>query len=596
MTSILLETLRLTDEDHDTYRMESPEIVLQASQTDEIVPVLQGVERLVANGYFAAGFMAYEAGFAFLSKLPSPPSTDLPLIWFGLSRKVKKNVPLPLHATLQDGQQAIPEDLSLNLDRGSYGNSIEKIRDYISKGDTYQVNFTMRYRGRFEGSAAALYEQLRKKQGVSYAAYIETDDWAILSLSPELFFRKRKNEITVRPMKGTAPRGRTLQEDKENAQRLISSPKEMSENLMIVDLLRNDLGKVCEPGSIQVTRAMEVERYETLLQMTSNIRGILKPDIKLIDLMRAAFPSGSVTGAPKLRTMQIIHELEREPRSIYTGAIGFLSGEDACFNVAIRTAVVNKRRGTIEMGVGSGILFEADPSFEYDECKLKGNFLTQASPEFQLLETLLWEPEGGFRHLELHLSRLLSSAEYFLFSVEPGFLRALLSQKCLEYSQLYREPQRVRLLVSSTGNTDLQVSSLEPPTTNLTVCISTKRTNSADRFLFHKTTHRNFYDQELAAARANGYFEVLFKNEREEITEGAITNVLIKQAGVFYTPPITCGLLPGILRKSLFESKKFQVKERVLFEEDLLKADAVYVCNSVRGLLKVKLVTTLLKI
>lgn len=594
MTSILLETLKLTDEDRDTYRMESPEIVLQASQMDEIVPVLQEVERLVADGYFAAGFITYEAGFAFLPKLPSPPSIDLPLIWFGLSRNIQKNVPLPLDSAFQDEDQPILEDFSLNLDRKSYRNSIQTIHDYIARGDTYQVNFTMRYRGRFQGSPAALYKQLRKKQGVSYAAYIETDDWAILSLSPELFFRKRNNEITVRPMKGTAPRGRTLQEDNENAQRLISSPKEMSENLMIVDLLRNDLGKVCEPGSIQVTRAMEVERYETLLQMTSNIRGILKPDIRLTNLMRAVFPSGSVTGAPKLRTMQIIHELEREPRNVYTGAIGFLSDQDACFNVAIRTAVVNKRRGTIEMGVGSGILFEADPSFEYDECELKGNFLTQTSPEFQLFETLLWEPEGGFRHMEFHLSRLLSSAEYFLFSVEAGFLRALLSQKHLEYNQHYREPQRVRLLVSSTGGTDLQVSSLEPPdTTNLTVCISTKRTNSADRFLFHKTTHRNFYDQELMAARANGYFEVLFKNEREEITEGAITNVLIEQAGVLYTPPVDCGLLPGVLRRSLMESKELPVHERVLFEDDLLRADAVYVCNSIRGLLKVKLVTTL---
>lgn len=590
MTSILLETLRATDEDRDTYWMESPDIVLQATRTDEIVPVLQEVERLVSDGYFAAGFLTYEAGFVFLPKLPSPPSIDFPLIWFGLSREVRKNMPLPLRSAFQEDHQPMLEDFSLNLDQKSYGDSIQKIRDYIAKGETYQVNYTMRYRGRFHGSPADLYKQLRKKQGVSYAAYIETDDWAILSLSPELFFRKRNKEITVRPMKGTAPRGRTPQEDQENARKLITSPKEMSENLMIVDLLRNDLGKVCEPGTIQVTRAMEVERYETLLQMTSNIRGTLKPDVKLADLMQATFPSGSVTGAPKLRTMQIIHELERDPRGVYTGAIGFLSGANACFSVAIRTAVVNKRKATIEMGVGSGILFEADPGFEYAECELKGNFLTQTSPEFQLLETLLWEPERGFRHLDLHLSRLLSSAEYFLFSVDRALLEYHLNQKHQEYSQHYREPQRVRLLVNSTGHAELQVSSIELlDDTNVTVCVSTKRTNSANRFLFHKTTNRYFYDQELAAARTRGYFDVLFKNEREEITEGAITNVLIEQAGVFYTPPITCGLLPGVLRRSLFESKELQVKERVLFEDDLLEADAVYVCNAVRGLLKVSL-------
>lgn len=572
--------------------METPEIVLQTSRAAEIVPVLQEVERLVSDGYFAAGFLTYEAGYVFLPKLPSPPAIDLPLIWFGLSREVQKNMPVPPHSAFQNEHQPMMADLALNVDQEAYKNSIQRIRNYIAKGDTYQVNYTMRYRGCFYGSPAALYKQLRKKQRVSYAAYIETDDWTILSLSPELFFRKRNKEITVRPMKGTAPRGRTLQEDQDNARKLISSPKETSENLMIVDLLRNDLGKVCDPGSIHVTSAMEVERYETLLQMTSNIRGTLKPDVKLTDLMRATFPSGSVTGAPKLRTMQIIQELEREPRSVYTGAIGFLSGENACFSVAIRTAVVNHRKGTIEMGVGSGILFEADPTLEYAECQLKGDFLTQTSPEFQLLETLLWHPERGFSHLDLHLSRLLSSAEYFLFSVDGASLQSRLNQMHEEYSQLYSEPQRVRLLVNSTGHTELQVSSLEPlDHAKMTVGLSTKRTNSADRFLFHKTTNRQLYDQELAAARDKGYFDVLFKNEREEITEGAITNVLIEQAGVLYTPLVSCGLLPGVLRKSLLVSQQRPVQERVLFEEDLLKADALYVCNSVRGLMKVKLVT-----
>jgi para-aminobenzoate synthetase/4-amino-4-deoxychorismate lyase len=595
MACVLLETLRTTDEEHDSYWMPVAEKVIECRRLEDLETALVELDRLVAEGYFAAGFLSYEAGFAFLPKLPAPQPTSFPLLWFGLSKAVIRQDAGPSKLSLPDPPEEQSKfqitDLRLNLDRITYGQRITAIKDYIAAGDTYQVNYTMRYRGNFSGPASLLYQRLRRKQAASYAAYIETDNWAVLSLSPELFFRKHENEITVRPMKGTSPRGRNLAEDLQFEKILTSSAKEKSENLMIVDLLRNDLGKICEAGTIEVTRAMEVERYETLLQMTSTIRGSLKPNLKLLNLMKALFPSGSVTGAPKLRTMKIIHELEGEPRNIYTGAIGFLSGKDACFNVAIRTAVLDKKTERIEMGVGSGILYEADSTLEYDECELKGKFLTEAPIYFQLIETLLWEPQTGFRNLELHLNRLLVSAEYFLFQVNPVELRNVLKQKENLLQELHTTPQRVRMLLDSSGEIDLQVSAIEKlDVQHLTVSLSRKSTSSKDRFLFHKTTHRSLYDQELKAARSKGHFEVLFRNERREITEGAITNVLIEKDGVYFTPPVSSGLLPGIFRKTLMESNEFPVEERVIFEQDVLDADAVYVCNSIRGMLKVTVV------
>ena len=308
MPYILLESLRPAGKDQLSLRITAPKKILQSKQLIEVPSLLAEVEQEVMRGNTAIGFLCYEAGFAFLPNMPSITPFDFPLIWFAIVKDVDRLPAGTLPPEMQTTDAGTVTDLTLSESFESYQKSIAQIKDYIEAGDTYQVNFTMRYNGGFHGSPRCLYSQLRSQQRVNYAAYIETEEWAILSLSPELFFRKEGRNVMMKPMKGTAPRGRTLEEDQVNADTLRNSEKERSENLMIVDLLRNDLGKVCETGSIQVEQAMEIEKYETLLQMTSSLKGRLKTDVTMTDLFRATFPSGSITGAPKVRTMQIIHE------------------------------------------------------------------------------------------------------------------------------------------------------------------------------------------------------------------------------------------------------------------------------------------------
>ncbi|HEY7162433.1 MAG TPA: bifunctional anthranilate synthase component I family protein/class IV aminotransferase, partial [Acidobacteriota bacterium] len=418
---------------------------------------------------------------------------------------------------------------------------------------------------------------------VNYAALIETQEWAILSFSPELFFRKNGKDILMRPMKGTASRGRTLEEDVENSFQLRNSEKEKSENLMIVDLLRNDLGKICEAGTVQVPASMDVEQYETLLQMTSTVSGTLNPNVKTSDVLRATFPSGSVTGAPKIRTMQIIDELEKRGRGIYTGCIGWWSAEQSVFNVAIRTLFLDRISGELEMGVGSGILYEADIEREYRECELKAKFLTEAGSKFKLIETIRWEQPHGYEHLNLHFDRLQRSAQYFLFEFNRDEVEHNLR---IEEQKMKFHNARVRLLLDESGRVEIECREIETPQTPVRILISKTRTSSADRFLYHKTTNRTLYDEELHAARIKGYFDVIFLNERDEITEGAISNIFIEKDGKLYTPPLNCGLLPGTYRRYVLESAEWDAHEKVLSIEDLRNADRIFVTNAIQGMLE----------
>ncbi|HSP06663.1 MAG TPA: anthranilate synthase component I family protein, partial [Acidobacteriota bacterium] len=355
--SLLFESLRPAGDEKTSFQIEDPEEILTCSRLEEVGPLLHEVGQRARDGCLAAGFVTYEAGFAFLPGMPAVRRPALPLVWFAVTRNPR---------FLNPEETSLPDDpgevtnLRLNRSLQQYCAALDHIKRRIERGDTYQVNYTMRYRGGFRGSAESLYRRLRSRQRVNYAALIQTPDWAVISLSPELFFRKAGKHVVMRPMKGTAARGRTLREDEQQARALRGSPKETSENLMIVDLLRNDLGKICEPGSISVRDAMQVERYETLWQMTTTIEGQLLDACGTADVFAATFPSGSVTGAPKVRTMQIIDELESEPRGVYTGAIGYLSGNDSVFNVAIRTVCIDRVTETLEMGAGSGILHEAD--------------------------------------------------------------------------------------------------------------------------------------------------------------------------------------------------------------------------------------------
>ena len=583
MPFVLLESLRPNPQESQQFFIDHPERIIQCNSASEVEDLLAEVEECTKQGYTAFGFLTYEAGYAFLPNLPEPKRLALPCAWFAVSKDFQKQIP---ENFIPQAKQPDIQELRLNQDLKTYEEALTKIKDHIRRGDTYQVNYTLRYNGQYHGSARDLYSWLRLQQRVNYSALIETPDWAVLSFSPELFFRKNGKEILMRPMKGTAPRGRTLEEDAENAFKLRNSEKEKSENLMIVDLLRNDLGKICEAGSVQVSASMDVEQYETLLQMTSTINGILNSGITTADVLRSTFPSGSVTGAPKIRTMQIIDELENCSRGLYTGSIGWWSTDQSVFSVAIRTLILDRKSGALEMGVGSGILYEADIEREYRECELKAKFLTEARPKFKLIETILWEHARGYAHLNFHLDRLERSAQYFLFEFHRDQVQSNLQ---VEEGKMRFQKARVRLLLDESGNVEIECRELETPQTPVKILFSKTRTNSNDRFLYHKTTNRNLYDEQLGSARAQGYFDVVFRNERDEITEGAISNIFVEKNGRLYTPPLNCGLLPGTYRQHVLESLEFDAQEKVLIVEELQSADRIFVTNAIQGMLEANL-------
>ena len=390
-------------------------------------------------------------------------------------------------------------------------------------------------------------------------------------------------------MKGTLERGIDLKEDRRNMKILEGSLKNRSENVMIVDLLRNDLGRVSEHGTVRTRKLFQVEKYETLLQMISIVTSRLRKDVGLYDLFKAIFPSGSVTGAPKISTMRIINVLEKEPRDVYTGAIGFFAPDgEAVFNVVIRTIVVDSKAEKAEMGVGSGIVYDSDPDKEFEECKLKTNFLTQAREDFRLIETVLWRRGKGYYLLSRHLKRLYSSADYFGFKYERKRLEKELKKLEKKFKGHYH--YRVKVLLNRYGRIKSCFSRIPGSYDKVErVRFSSKKVSSKEIFFYHKTTRRNLYDEELKKWRKRDYFDIIFTNEKNQITEGSISNIIIKKGRSYYTPPVTCGLLNGVYRGYLLESRKISLKEKVLRKSDVRGADEIYMVNSVRGMVKVVL-------
>jgi len=387
-------------------------------------------------------------------------------------------------------------------------------------------------------------------------------------------------------MKGTMPRGLDLAEDDAQAARLQADEKNRSEHIMIVDLLRNDLGRICCSGSVVVEDLFSIERYRTLLQMTSTISGRLRPNLTFYEIFRALFPSGSITGAPKLRTMQIIRELERYPRGVYTGAIGHIAPSgDATFNVAIRTVVL--RNGFAHMGVGGGIVADSDPVSEYRECQLKASFLTRPHSDFQLIETMLFDGTT-MPLLPLHLDRLAASAQYFDFPCDRA---AIESRIAALTATLPATRHSIRLLLHATGDVTLTHTALPEDAPTIAVRISAYRTQSNDPLLRHKTTRRDLYNSELTRARAEGFDEVLFLNQRGELTEGAISTLFVRLNGQLLTPPLASGVLPGVLRRQILATDPTAL-EQTLTLADLAGAEAIYLGNSVRGLRQVNRLET----
>ena len=563
--------------------------------------LLQDMQAALARGLYAVPLLTYELG-AHLAGLPAHP-VDGPLARVLLFEQCEHldagQVEAWIATRAASLEPAGVAGIEANVDEAAFSEAIRRIRDYIAAGDTYQVNYTYRLRFDTYGPLVSLYARLRARQRVPYGALVALPDGeALLSFSPELFVRLDDGALTARPMKGTAPASGDDALDAGRGQALAQDPKNRAENLMIVDLLRNDLGRVAVTGSVRVPALFEVKRYGAVLQMTSTVEARLRPDASLEALFAALYPCGSITGAPKRRTMEIIHELESAARGIYTGAIGWFDPPangapfgDFCLSVPIRTLALGAPRGGTrrgELGVGAGIVHDSDAAAEYAECRLKARFLTGLPNEFEVFETLRASLEHGCRHLEQHLDRLAASCRYVGHPFEIGAARALLIETCLALpaGQLHR----LRLAVRPSGELQLQSAPLQPLNEPVALLLANETTHSGDLFLRHKTGVRSRYDAAWRAAEARGAFDALFFNERGELTEGGRSNVFVRFGGRWYTPPLSCGLLPGVMRAVLLEAPAWQASERVITRAMLEEADDIVVCNALRGPLRALIV------
>lgn len=566
---------------------EGPEDIIEARTSRDVPLALAAMKDALARGAHLAGYLSYEAGYALEPRFDAlmPDSCRVPLVWFGVfgsALELEGNEIEDWLAAHGEGGYEL-SDIQLSMDAADYSHRFNAVKAYISAGDIYQLNLTLKGRFRFTGDAVSLYRDLRRKQPVSHGALVQTPHFTVVSASPELFLRTDGARAETRPMKGTAARGLTLEQDREVATWLAQDEKSRAENLMIVDLMRNDLGRVAEVGSVRVSDLYTVETYETLHQMTSGVAARLHDDVDIARLLASIFPPGSVTGAPKVRAIEIIRELETEPRGVYTGAVGSISPDGtAHLNVAIRTLTLFAD-GHGEVGIGSGVVHDSEARSEYDECILKMRFLTDPVREFQLIETMLYDPTDGYVLLDRHLDRLAESASYFLYPCDPDAARAALADHARDFPAC---PHRVRLLLFRDGHFEITSTALtaDSPMTEMRYVISEHATASNDVFLYHKTTERALYDGEWARMHdVYGADEVVFLNERGEVTEGSRTNLFALIDGDLLTPKLTCGVLPGTFRADLLAQGK--AREAVLTLADLARADEIYLGNSVRGLL-----------
>jgi len=553
----------------------NPRRIISAHRIEEVIPALNVIEKTVnKDGLYAAGFIAYEAAPAFDPALVVNRNGSFPLIWFGIySQPEQLRFPTARKCCTD---QSLGQSLTWtpSLTRDAYQDAIAKIKKNIEEGDTYQVNFTYRLTSPFIGDPWEYFIELAKAQNAQHGAFVNTEEWSICSASPELFFYLDGNKLSSRPMKGTASRGLTLHDDIKQAQWLHHSEKNRAENIMIVDMVRNDIGRIACTGSVQVDSLFAIEKYPTLWQMTSTV--IAETKAGLSEIFRALFPPASITGAPKPRTMQIIAKLETGPRRIYTGSIGVVSPDrKAQFNVAIRTVLIDKIKGQAEYGVGGGIVWDSTETIEFEESQTKAKILTERLPDFSLLETILWTPENGYYLLQQHLARLKDSAIYFSFSADIDAIH----DKVFSLARAFpHTAHKVRLLVAKDGRITCKPEVLRHSAAIQRVCLAQLPIDSSNLFLYHKTTNRCVYDQALAACP--GYDDVILWNEKGEVTESCIANIVVELEGKLYTPPVQCGLLAGTFRACLIEQGK--VMERVIRLKDFAKSSHVYLVNSVR--------------
>ena len=557
-----------------------PVDILIADDPGDIDDIFAKLTQYHQEGYFIAGYLPYDLGYVFEDALSHrlAPKRPTPLLNFGIFKTFERQAPTQLLYSSQ------APDLTLTplWSEAEYSKRFSQVMDYIRAGDVYQINLTFPMTGPYDGPAHSLYAAFRHRQKGRYGGVVHLGNAPdIISLSPELFFRKEGRDMSMRPMKGTRPRSANSQIDEELRLNMRNDVKSQAENLMIVDLLRNDLSRISEPGSVKVPELFALETYETLHQMTSRVVSKLTPDIDMKSIFQNLFPCGSVTGAPKIRAMEIIDDLETTPRGAYCGALGYIDPNgDACFNVGIRTLTLSGKRLTYN--VGSGLVYDSQAQDEYHECLLKADVLSQ--PPADIIETCLWTPKDGIVRGKAHKARMMKSAKALGYPFNPAQYDALTDGIKTETND-----QHIRMTLSADGDLNLSQKdfvSLDRPK----IMVSPHKLSKKVQYSKHKISRRNFYDKERERLKAlTGIDEVIFLNESGKLCEGSFTSIFIEKDGKLLTPALKTGILPGVLRAQLLRSKKARTAD--LTEDDLLGAKNIYIGNSMRGLMPAALIT-----
>ena len=572
---------------------QAPREVVVARRVEEVLPALERIEALRRAGAELAGYFAYEAGLALEPRLaslaPQRSGGAGPLVWFGAFDSYRELAPDEVPAWL--AEQAGPGPASVGpldpaLSPGGYAKAFAALQDAIAAGDIYQANLTFPLAGSYRGDPLALYAAARPAAGAGYGGVLFDGSHWLLSFSPELFFAERDGAAMVKPMKGTRPRARDAAEDAALKAELAASEKDRAENLMIVDLLRNDLSRVAKAGSVKVENAFAVETYPTLHTMVTTVRAQLNEGTSATQMLRALFPCGSITGAPKIRAMELIDQTERDARGPYCGAIGRIGAQgDAAFNVAIRTLRLSpqdNQRGRAVLGVGSAIVADSEVMTEWRECLVKGGFVRLAAGGADLIETMRFTPDEGIALLDLHLARITASAVELGFVFDRHAIRNAIQALCFEADA----PAKLRLSLSRGGAYCLELGQLPAPFAGPVACAVLRLpVDTGDWRLRHKSSDRQFYEAALSAAQAAGAGEALLVRDDGLLTEGSFTNLFVERDGQLLTPPARLGLLPGVLRASLLDSGRAVEAELTL--DDL--ADGFFIGNAVRGLVKARL-------
>jgi para-aminobenzoate synthetase / 4-amino-4-deoxychorismate lyase len=588
------------------------------AESEQLDAVCEAALADVERGLHAVVLADYEFGQALQQNRTQRANGTLRFLLFDACRKMSRDE-VDTWLALYDSAAVEPSVAGIggvvaSVGEEAFTQAIGEIHDALRAGDSYQINYTYRLNFDVFGTPAALFRRLRARQPVQYGALIglPEDRW-IVSCSPELFVEKKGAALRTRPMKGTAPRLSDPEQDRAAAAFLANDPKNRAENVMIVDLLRNDLSRIAETGSVKTPALFSVEPYQSVWQMTSTVTATMRARTSFADVLRALYPCGSITGAPKHKTMQLIEQIESTPRGLYTGAIGWFDaqpdlGEEAgrqcgdfCLSVAIRTLTLDApsasggqqgtRRG--EMGVGAGIVLDSVAHDEYAECKLKARFLTEADPGFQLFETMYATREGGVRHLDRHLGRLGNSARWLGFEFDERDVRAQLDAQCAALRA--DTPHRMRLTLDKTGAVEITAALLVPLAEEVAGVLlgpdhGFPTMPASDPLLLHKTTRRAEYDRGWREAETHDGFDTLFFNEKGELTEGGRSNVFVMLDGRWWTPPLSSGVLPGVMRGVLLDDPDMQAGERVLKRDDVLNAQALMICNALRGALPARII------